>query len=49
MDKSIVILIIILLFVLGVFAIIQLGGDGGTTGSVIANANPAQYGGGCGR
>jgi|TARA_Y100000310_G_scaffold127274_1_gene126357 hypothetical protein len=50
MDKTVVILIVVLLFVLGIFAITVMGGDSGATGSAIANSYPtSQYsGGGCG-
>jgi|TARA_Y100000310_G_scaffold127275_1_gene126369 hypothetical protein len=49
MDKTVMILIIILVVVLGIFAITIMGGNGGATGSAVANSYPAQYsGGGCG-
>ncbi|MDP7520994.1 MAG: hypothetical protein QF567_02055 [Candidatus Pacearchaeota archaeon] len=49
MDKTVIILLIILVVVLGIFAITIMGGDGGATGSTIASSYPtSQYsGGGC--
>jgi len=53
MDTGVVILIVVLLFVLGLFAISQLGG-GSSTGSVIGTstyptAQQQAVGGGCAR
>ncbi len=50
MDKTAWILLIILLIVIGLFAIISFGSDGGSsTGGSIASSYANQYGGGCGR
>lgn len=47
-DRTIVILVVILLVVLGVYALSQLGGDGGSVSSGVGYVS--QYaGGGCGR
>ena len=50
MDKVVVILIIILLFVLGIYGLSQISGGNNTGESVSSNSYPSQYsGGGCGR
>ena len=50
MDKTVVILIIVLLFALGIFAIIQLGGADTASSVSGTYSYPSQYGGGgCGR
>jgi len=50
MDRVTLILVIILLFILGIYGLSQIGGD--STGDAVRSSNsyPAQYsGGGCGR
>ena len=50
MDKAIVVLIIILIFILGIYGFSQIGGSENNTDSNTYNSYPSQYsGGGCGR
>jgi len=50
MDTTVVILIIVLLFVLGIFAVTQISSGSGTTGKAIGSSYAGQQysGGGCG-
>jgi len=50
MDTAVVILIIVLLFILGIYGLSQINSGPSTSGAVTRDSYPAQYsGGGCGR
>ena len=51
MDRTVLILIIVLLIVFGIFLIMKSGSDSGASNSATGFASYAgqQYGGGCGR
>lgn len=50
MDRVTLILVIILLFILGIYGLSQIGGSGSNVNSNAYKSSPVQYsGGGCGR